>query len=51
LKKERSKQKEFIIYSKEIITENFPNLKKVMPIQGQEASGTPNSLDQNRISS
>jgi hypothetical protein len=32
-----------------IITENFPNLEKVMPIQGQEASRTPNRLDQNRI--
>jgi hypothetical protein len=32
-----------------IITENFPNLVKVMPIQVQEASRTPNRLDQNRI--
>jgi hypothetical protein len=31
-----------------IITENFLNLKKAMPIQGQEASKTPNRLDQNR---
>jgi hypothetical protein len=31
-----------------IITENFPNLEKVMPIQVQEASGTTNRLDQNR---
>jgi hypothetical protein len=31
-----------------IITENFPNLQKVMPIQVQEASRTPNRLDQNR---
>jgi chromosome segregation ATPase len=30
-----------------IITENFPNLEKVMPIQVQEASSTPNRLDQN----
>jgi hypothetical protein len=29
------------------ITENFPNLKKTMPIQVQEASRTPNRLDQN----
>jgi hypothetical protein len=28
-----------------IITENFPNLEKTMPIQGQEASRTPNTLD------
>jgi hypothetical protein len=31
-----------------IITENFPNLEKTMPIQEQEASRTPNRLDQNR---
>jgi hypothetical protein len=31
-----------------IITENFPNLDKTMHIQVQEASRTPNSLDQNR---
>jgi chromosome segregation ATPase len=30
-----------------IITENFPNLEKAMPIQVQEASRTPSSLDQN----
>jgi chromosome segregation ATPase len=33
-----------------IITENFLNLEKVMPIQVQEASRTPNRLDQNRTS-
>jgi hypothetical protein len=32
-----------------IITENFPNLDKVMPIQVQEASRTLNRLDQIRI--
>jgi hypothetical protein len=31
-----------------IITENFPNLKKTMLIQVQEASRIPNGLDQNR---
>jgi hypothetical protein len=31
-----------------IITENFQNLEKVLPIQVQEASRTPNRLDQNR---
>jgi hypothetical protein len=31
-----------------IITENFPNLEKSIPIQMQEASRTPNRLDQNR---
>jgi hypothetical protein len=35
------------IFSK-ITTENFPNLEKVLPIQVQEASRTPNRLDQNR---
>jgi hypothetical protein len=33
-----------------IITENFPNLEKTMPTQIQEASRTPNKLDQNRTS-
>jgi chromosome segregation ATPase len=33
---------------KKIITENFPNLEKTMPIQVQEFSKTPNRLDQNR---
>jgi hypothetical protein len=33
-----------------IIIENFPNLKKVLPIQVQEASRKPNKLDQNRTS-
>jgi hypothetical protein len=31
-----------------MITENFPNLEKAMPMQVQEASRTPNRLDQNR---
>jgi hypothetical protein len=31
-----------------IITENFPHLEKTMPVQVQEASRTPNRLDQNR---
>jgi hypothetical protein len=31
-----------------IITENFPNLEKIMPIQVQEASRTPKKFDQNR---
>jgi hypothetical protein len=33
-----------------IITENFPNLEKTMPIQVQEASRKLNRLDQNRTS-
>jgi septal ring factor EnvC (AmiA/AmiB activator) len=32
------------------ITENFPNLNKVLPIQVQEASRTPKRIDQNRTS-
>jgi hypothetical protein len=31
-----------------IITENFPNLKKTIPIQVQETFRTPNRPDQNR---
>jgi hypothetical protein len=31
-----------------IITENFPNLEKSIPIQMQEVSRTPNRPDQNR---
>jgi hypothetical protein len=34
-----------------IIAENFPDLKKELSIQVQEASRTPNRLDQNRTSS
>jgi hypothetical protein len=30
-----------------ILTENFPNLEKTMPIQVQEACRTPNRLDEN----
>jgi hypothetical protein len=33
-----------------IIAENFSNLKKELSIQVQEASRTPNKLDQNRTS-
>jgi hypothetical protein len=33
-----------------IITENLPNLEKVMPIQVQGASRTPSRLNQNRTS-
>jgi hypothetical protein len=37
-------------YIQQIIAENFPNVKKVLSIQVQEASRTPNILDQNRTS-
>jgi hypothetical protein len=33
-----------------IITENIPNLKKFLHIKVQQASRTPNRLDQNRTS-
>jgi hypothetical protein len=33
-----------------VMTENIPNLEKVLPIQVQEASRTPNRLDQNTTS-
>jgi hypothetical protein len=33
-----------------IITKNFPNLKRVLPIQVQEVSRTPKRFDQNRTS-
>jgi hypothetical protein len=36
------------IFNKIIITENFPNLEKSMPIQVHEASRTPKRPDQNR---
>jgi hypothetical protein len=48
LKKNRCKLKKVCTISSKIITENFPNLEKVLPIQVQEASRTPNRLDQNR---
>jgi hypothetical protein len=35
---------------KNIITENFLNLEKVVPIQVQEVSRTPNRHDQNKAS-
>jgi hypothetical protein len=34
----------------EIITEKLPNLEKVLQIKVQEASRTPNRLDQNETS-
>ena len=39
------------IIFKKIIEENFPNLKKEMPINIKEAYRTPNRLDQKRNSS
>jgi septal ring factor EnvC (AmiA/AmiB activator) len=50
--KERKKVKEKGIHNifNKIIRDNFPKLKKVLPIQAQEASRTPNKPDQNRTS-
>jgi hypothetical protein len=45
---EEVKAKEICNIFNKIITENFPNLEKAMPIQVQEASRTPNRLDQSR---
>jgi hypothetical protein len=42
--------KEALSIFNKIIEENFPNLKKDMPINIQEAYETPNSLDQKRNS-
>jgi hypothetical protein len=33
-----------------IVTENLPNIEKTMPIKVQEATRTPNSIDQNKTS-
>jgi hypothetical protein len=45
--KEEKRYKPCNILNK-IITKNFPNLKKVVSTQEQEASRTPNRHDQNR---
>ena len=40
-----------LISSKKIIEENFPNLKKEIPMNIQEVYKTPNGLDQKTNSS
>jgi hypothetical protein len=45
---EEVRAKEMCNIFNKIITENFPNLEKTMPIQVQEASRTPKRPDQNR---
>jgi hypothetical protein len=47
-KREEVQAKEIYNIFNKIITENFQNLEKTMLIQVQEASRTPNRLDQNR---
>jgi chromosome segregation ATPase len=44
--REEGQAKEIHNIFNKIITENFPNLEKAIPIQGQEASRTPNILAQ-----
>jgi membrane-associated HD superfamily phosphohydrolase len=48
--REELQAKEICNIFNKITTENFPNLEKTMPIQVQEASRTPNRLEQNKIS-
>jgi hypothetical protein len=45
---EEVQAKEICNIFNKVITGNFPNLEKTMPIQVQETSRTPNRLDQNR---
>ena len=49
--KEDSQHKGPVNIFNKIIEENFPNLKKEMPMNIQEAYRTPKSLDQKRNSS
>jgi hypothetical protein len=49
IEKEEVQANRIYIFNK-MITENFPSLEKVLPIQVQEASRTPKRLDQNRSS-
>jgi hypothetical protein len=48
LKEEEVQAKGICNVFNKIVTENSPNLEKVLLIQVQEASRTPNTLDQNR---
>jgi hypothetical protein len=48
IKEEEVQAKGIHIMFNKIITDNFPNLNKVLPIQVQEASRTPNRHDQNK---
>jgi hypothetical protein len=45
---EEMQEKQMCNIFKKVITENFPNLEKDIPIQMQEASRTPNTPIQNR---
>jgi hypothetical protein len=48
-KNQKKKKKFYNCFYNKIIEENFPNLKKEMPMNKQEAYRTPNSLDQKEI--
>jgi hypothetical protein len=50
-KKEHFQLKGPVKYLQKIIEQNFPNLKKEIPMDIQEAYRTPNRLDQKRNSS
>jgi hypothetical protein len=50
IEEEEVQAKEIHNIFNKIITENFPNLKKVFPIQVQQTSRTPNRLNQSRTS-
>jgi hypothetical protein len=50
LKKDEKQAKGVCNISNKIIAENFPNLKREMPIQVQEASRTLSRHDQNKTS-
>jgi hypothetical protein len=50
IKEEEVQAKEIHNIFNKIIAKNFPNIKKELIIQGQEAYRTPNRLDQNRTS-
>ena len=45
VQKEKKGRREQIVYLKEVTAETFPNLRKELDIQVQEAMRTPNYLD------
>jgi hypothetical protein len=47
LRRRRGAKKGMYNIFNKVITENFPNLEKTMPIQVQETSRTPKKPDQN----
>jgi hypothetical protein len=51
IEEEKAQAKGICNVFNKIITENFPNLEKIVPIQVQKASRTQNRLDHNRTTS